>query len=177
MFAAPIAAQNLHSQVSRQNQSQISVQHLDDSSKELQSNTDNCSNTVSQANVDKNNNHGNGLPVTTNTICQDQNQQPNVNQQQQHHRTNHSYSNQYQQRNLHHYHQQNQHQHQHQQLRELSSNDLNFLENDTNDTSEQNENGNLANNCVGDLDTILNKLHDSDNQLLLDNPNQLLNCK
>lgn len=62
------------------------------------------------------------------------------------------------------------------QLRELSSNDLNFLENETEITeSEEEENGN-SNSAVRDLDNILDKF-EADTQILLDNPNQLLNCK
>lgn len=71
------------------------------------------------------------------------------------------------------------------QLRELSSNDLNFLE-----TSEQVgeglegaepgrdglRGGPSANSTVCDLENILDKF-EADTQLLLDNPNQLLNCK
>lgn len=59
------------------------------------------------------------------------------------------------------------------QLRELSSNDLNFLEND--DPIIESENGN-SNSTVRDLDNILDKF-EADTQILLDNPNQLLNCK
>jgi hypothetical protein len=70
------------------------------------------------------------------------------------------------------------------QLRELSSNDLNFLET-TEPTNEDEESGlvgagggpgQLANSTVRDLDNILDKF-EADTQLLLDNPNQLLNCK
>lgn len=59
------------------------------------------------------------------------------------------------------------------QLRELSSNDLNFLDNDP---VAEGENGNSSNTTVRDLDNILDKF-EADTQLLLDNPNQLLNCK
>ena len=61
------------------------------------------------------------------------------------------------------------------QLRELSCNDLSFLENDSANV-EQAENGNTTNSTVRDLDNILDKF-EADTQLLLDNPNQLLNCK
>lgn len=67
------------------------------------------------------------------------------------------------------------------QLRELSTNDLNFLE--TTDSNELegndgfNEDGAHLHNCtVKDLENILDKF-EADTQLLLDNPNQLLNCK
>lgn len=61
------------------------------------------------------------------------------------------------------------------QLRELSCNDLSFLENDQ--TNVGGENGNVgANSTVRDLDNILDKF-EADAQILLDNPNQLLNCK
>lgn len=68
------------------------------------------------------------------------------------------------------------------QLRELSSNDLNFLETEA-PQSARGENGldgeigaQSDNSTVRDLDQILNKF-EADTQLLLDNPNQLLNCK
>lgn len=57
------------------------------------------------------------------------------------------------------------------QLRELSSNDLNFLANDPSEDVNQN-----SNSTVRDLDNILDKF-EADTQLLLENPNQLLNCK
>lgn len=61
------------------------------------------------------------------------------------------------------------------QLRELSCNDLSFLENDQANIGA--ENGNVgANSTVRDLDNILDKFQ-ADAQILLDNPNQLLNCK
>lgn len=61
------------------------------------------------------------------------------------------------------------------QLRELSCNDLSFLENDQ--ASAEAENGAVeANSTVRDLDNILDKF-EADTQILLDNPNQLLNCK
>lgn len=61
------------------------------------------------------------------------------------------------------------------QLRELSCNDLSFLENDQ--TNIGTENGNIGtNSTVRDLDNILDKF-EADAQILLDNPNQLLNCK
>lgn len=63
------------------------------------------------------------------------------------------------------------------QLRELSSNDLNFLETDSEPASEGAANGaETPNSTVCDLDNILDKF-EADTQLLLDNPNQLLNCK
>lgn len=70
------------------------------------------------------------------------------------------------------------------QLRELSSNDLNFLETTEPVTGEDSEselidaggNVQLANSTVRDLENILDKFK-ADTQLLLDNPNQLLNCK
>lgn len=74
------------------------------------------------------------------------------------------------------------------QLRELSSNDLNFLDNDDDEDSDDNQtvieaNGNdtdlvgkLGNSTVRDLDNILDKF-EADTQLLLNDPNQLLNCK
>jgi len=61
------------------------------------------------------------------------------------------------------------------QLRELSSNDLNFLENEDEDQVLEAEVGN-SNSTVSDLDNILDKF-EADTQILLDNPNQLLNCK
>lgn len=70
------------------------------------------------------------------------------------------------------------------QLRELSSNDLNFLETSASILDEEDEEqdelvgsvGRRANSTVRDLENILDKF-EADTQLLLDNPNQLLNCK
>lgn len=59
------------------------------------------------------------------------------------------------------------------QLRELSCNDLSFLENDQTSVEVETEN---SNSTVRDLDNILDKF-EADAQILLDNPNQLLNCK
>lgn len=64
------------------------------------------------------------------------------------------------------------------QLRELSSNDLNFLENnpiEIEPSPDEDQDGD-SNNTVRDLENILNKF-EADTQLLLDNPDQLLNCK
>lgn len=61
------------------------------------------------------------------------------------------------------------------QLRELSSNDLNFLEN-VDSIVEVEGQENSDNSTVRDLDNILDKF-EADTQLLLENPNQLLNCK
>lgn len=61
------------------------------------------------------------------------------------------------------------------QLRELSSNDLNFLENHE-PVSGETENGRESNSTVRDLDNILDRFQ-ADAQLLLENPNELLNCK
>lgn len=61
------------------------------------------------------------------------------------------------------------------QLCELSTNDLNFLVNDTKIETEESGNGS-GESTVRDLDKILDKFH-ADPQILLDNPNQLLNCK
>lgn len=61
------------------------------------------------------------------------------------------------------------------QLRELSCNDLSFLENDPTSVETDN-NGTISNSTVRDLDNILDKF-EADTQILLDNPNQLLNCK
>lgn len=83
---------------------------------------------------------------------------------------------------------QHHHHHHHQassidQLRELSSNDLNFLETSASILDEDEEqnglaglDGRRANSTVRDLENILDKF-EADTQLLLDNPNQLLNCK
>lgn len=67
------------------------------------------------------------------------------------------------------------------QLRELSSNDLNFLEQDDEQVEIEAQNGGAGgirspNSTVRDLENILDKF-EADTQLLLDNPNQLLNCK
>lgn len=72
------------------------------------------------------------------------------------------------------------------QLRELSSNDLNFLETSASILDEEEEEGQDAlvgasshrgaNSTMRDLENILDKF-EADTQLLLDNPNQLLNCK
>ena len=67
------------------------------------------------------------------------------------------------------------------QLRELSSNDLNFLEteepqNASDGNGGDESNGNGSDSTVRDLEQILDKF-EADTQLLLDNPNQLLNCK
>lgn len=61
------------------------------------------------------------------------------------------------------------------QLCELSTNDLNFLVNDNKIEQEDSGNG-ICESTVGDLDNILDKF-EADPQILLDNPNQLLNCK
>lgn len=63
------------------------------------------------------------------------------------------------------------------QLCELSTNDLNFLVNDGKIESESEDNATASGqSTVRDLDNILDKF-DADPQILLDNPNQLLNCK
>lgn len=64
------------------------------------------------------------------------------------------------------------------QLRELSSIDLNFLENnpiEVEPSPGEDQDGD-SNSTVRDLENILDKF-EADTQLLLDNPNQLLNCK
>lgn len=82
------------------------------------------------------------------------------------------------------------------QLRELSCNDLSFLDNDPLshgddddeedelETDERDENGRslggnrrvCSNSTVKDLEKILDKF-EADTQILLDDPSQLLNCK
>ena len=68
------------------------------------------------------------------------------------------------------------------QLRELSGNDLNFLEtsgtilDDEEHELDDSGDGTRRNSTVRDLENILDKF-EADTQLLLDNPNQLLNCK
>lgn len=65
------------------------------------------------------------------------------------------------------------------QLRELSIKDLNFLDEENEDEprdGSENEEEEASNSTVRDLDKILDKF-EADTQVLLDNPNQLLNCK
>lgn len=62
------------------------------------------------------------------------------------------------------------------QLRELSSNDLNFLEDNPIEIEPASGEDGNSNSTVRDLENILDKF-EADAQLLLDNPNQLLNCK
>lgn len=63
------------------------------------------------------------------------------------------------------------------QLCELSTNDLNFLVNDGKIENELEDNAHASGqSTVRDLDNILDKF-DADPRILLENPNQLLNCK
>lgn len=70
------------------------------------------------------------------------------------------------------------------ELCELSSNDLNFLSegHDSDDLlasnghSDSDSDGGCASSTVRDLDNILSKF-EADPKILLENPNQLLNCK